>query len=199
MRRAYKELIVIIAVILLAIVIGTYLGIQYAKQIRQPVQTSAGVFGYASHHEEAARPIEDGLTKAGGIKKCTIGRNGGFQTEGHVTEYNAFFEVPLPRDKAVELIKKVASDNGYTLTSALEKRGPVPVADVYLKDWYYDTTSKSNPYKDIGEGKIYLFLTVNNEGPQELACGNGLQHATIKAGETSSMVGLRLGLPDKGY
>lgn len=190
-RRSYKALFVIVPVILLAIAGGGYFGLNYAKQKRQPVQS----FSYASHNEEAARPIEEGLTKAGGIKKCTIGSNGGFNTEGHATNYNAFFEVPMSRDKAVELIKNIARNNGFTLTHAIDKRGPVPVADVYLDDWYYDTTSKINPYSDLGTGYIYLFLTVNNDGKKSLACGNGLQSATFNTGEHVTMVGIRLGLP----
>ena len=190
-----KQVILICAVILLAIGVGGYFGATFAQSIRQPVQTSEGIFGYASRHEEAAQPIEAGITEAGGVKKCTIGRNGGFNTQGHVTAYNAFFEVPLPRDKAIEMIKEVARNSGFTLTHASEARGPVPVADIYLENWYYDTTSKPNPFTELGNGNIYLFLTVDNE-TTNLTC-DGLQQATINAGDNVTAIGLRLGLPSK--
>jgi hypothetical protein len=127
-----------------------------------------------NYAQDVAKPLEDGLAKAGAIKKCGSGDpgRGPDNTQPH---YSVYYELPFNREQAIGTINKVASDNGYNLSHAsLTNKGPVPVADQYIDNWFYDTVGKPSPYKDLEPGKINLFFAVNNDGPIELshlACG----------------------------
>jgi hypothetical protein len=149
----------------------------------------------ANYAEEVAKPLEEGLARASGVKKCTLG-DAGRVSDNTQPWYNVYYELPVGREGAIETINKVASDNGYKLSHASkENRGTVPVADQYLDNWFYDTVGKQSPYSDLKSGKIELHFTVNNDGPMNLACGNGLESVTINTGANTSAVGIRVGLP----
>jgi len=122
---------------------------------------------YSNHAEEVARPLEAALVKAGGVK-TTSGGDAGRGPDNTQPHYSASYELSIEKTEAIKLITKVASDNGYNLSHAsLTNRGPVPVAEQYIDNWFYDTVGKPSPYKDLQPGKINLFFVLNNDGPSD--------------------------------
>src|SRR6476469_8699350 len=73
---------------------------------------------------EVARPIEEGLIKAGAVKVCADG-DSGRGIDNRVPHYGSTFEMHASRDVAVAIMQRVATDTGYHITHAsTENRGP---------------------------------------------------------------------------
>lgn len=150
-----------------------------------------------NYAEEVASPLEESLVKAGGVRMCSTGDTGR-GSDNDVPWYGVYYEMPENRSKAIDIINKVASDNGYSLSHAsLTNRGDVPVADAYIDNWFYDTTGKPSSYKDLKPGKIKLFFAVNNDRPIELSavsCGTS-KTVKVNSGTNVSAINLQLSLP----
>lgn len=123
-----------------------------------------------NYAKNEAQPIEKALIKAGAMKKCETG-DGGHGPDNFQPWYKGYFEINRTEEEAIRIAKQTASEAGYSLTQAtLENRGPVGVADQFISKWYYDNTSKQNPYSQLEEGGILLFMTVNADGTAS-SCG----------------------------
>ncbi len=69
-----------------------------------------------NYAEEAAKPLEAALVKAGAVKKCSAGDTG-FGPDNKKPYYNATFETNLNKDDAIKLAEQVAGSEGYKLES----------------------------------------------------------------------------------
>ena len=151
----------------------------------------------ANYAEEVAKPLEEGLVKAGGVKKCGSG-DAGRGSDNVQPHYGVTYELPLSREQAIATINKVSSENGYSLSHAsVTNRGSVPVADQYLDNWFYDTAGRMSPYKDLQPGKIDLFFVVNNDGPielSEISCKTD-KPVKVNSDANTSAVNIQVDLP----
>ncbi len=150
------------------------------------------------HAEDLAVPFEQALIRAGAIKKCDYG-DSGKGSDNQMPWRNIFFELPAGRDKAIELVNKVARDSGYNLTHADKKnRGNLgAIADEFIDNWYFDN-SRPSTYSDLQAGKISLAFGVNNDGSHSLssiACDKP-QAVSIDSGVDTTMITLDIKLPE---
>lgn len=72
---------------------------------------------------------------------------------------------PLEQSLRKEGAIKVANDNGYSLKQGSpQDRGWLgAVADVYIENWYFDTSNKNSPYSDLEAGDIKLAFKLGGE------------------------------------
>ncbi len=148
---------------------------------------------------QTSEPLESVLVKAGAVKKCGYGDDGK-GTDNQAPWYDAFYELPANRSDTVELVKKAAKDNGYSLTHASkENRGGLgAIADEFIDNWYFDNTSKTSSYGDLEAGNVKLALGVNNDGEHSLSnisCGTK-DTVVINSDENTSMISLSVKLPN---
>ena len=106
-----------------------------------------------NYAEDVAKPLEDALVKAGGVKKCSRG-DAGRGSDNDKPNYKALYEIPHNRSDAAKLISTIAQDNGFILS---DNSANVNGGD--NKD-YIDRTSKHNPYSNLDSGYITLHATV---------------------------------------
>lgn len=127
-----------------------------------------GIWSYGqssrNYAEEAAKPLEESLIKSGASKISASG-DPGHGPDNIRPWYDASFSVNLSRPKAVDLIEKIAKNNGYTLHHATpQDRGHLGgVADKYIDNWYFDDMSKKADYQGLQEGNVELAMAVNYE------------------------------------
>ena len=139
---------------------------------------------------DTAASIEALLSNAGGIKGCTRG-DSGRGPDNENPWYEVYYSVPIKEADAVSLTYRVTSQEGYRLTHAsIDNRGPVGVADQFIDKWYFDDTTKLSPYKDLKEGSIKFFATVNADG-SDTVCSRKL-----KMDAANSVIGISIYLPD---
>lgn len=152
-----------------------------------------------NYAQQTSEPLESALIKAGAVKKCGYG-DAGRGADNQTPWYDAFYELPVKRSEAIELVNKVAKDNGYSLTHASkESRGGLgAIADDFIDNWYFDNTSKTSSYGDLKNGNVKLALGVNNDGEHSLSnisCGTK-DTVVINSGENTSMISLSVKLPE---
>ena len=177
----------LLALTLALLILGAaaYLVFSYHQQI-------AGV----NYAEEVAKPLEAALVKRGAVKKCSYG-DAGRGSDNQRPWYDSYFEISLSREDAIAAINQIARDNGYNLSHAsVTNRGPVPVDDAYIDNWFYNTVSRQSPYKNLEPGEFSLFMTVNNDGPKDLACGNDAHSVKVNSDARTSLIGIRVKLPE---
>lgn len=139
---------------------------------------------------EVAKPLEQALVEAGGIKMCSNGDDGkGW--DNRAPYYGATYGFSVDKFAAIKIVNQIAANNGYGLVHAsTSNRGFLnSVADDFVDDWYFDDSSKASDYSDMSPGKIRLSAVVYGEG-QKSDC----THEVIAPGH--STIGIGVYLPD---
>lgn len=164
-----------------------------------PVVLFAALFGDRPNYaQRASVPLEDVLVDAGAIKKCGYGDDGR-GADSQRPWYDAFYELPLGREEAIDLVHKAASSNGYGLTHASkEDRGDLgSIADEHIDNWYFDNTKMSSN-SELQLGSENIAFGVNNDGPHSISnisCGTD-EAVTVNSGEDVTMITLSIKLPE---
>lgn len=113
---------------------------------------------FINYAKSEAKRIESALEKNGGHKVCEQG-DGGHGPDNIRPSYTALYEMPGDQQQAVENLKKIAKDNGYTLTDTSYRVN----AEGSLH--YGDESSKKSQYKELREGSVDLgFVVYKNKG-----------------------------------
>lgn len=118
---------------------------------------------FRNYAAEIAAPIEKVIIDAGGVKESSSGDAGRIpdNTEPY---YDAEFKLKGNKQLAIDTINKAAEKNGYKLTHATaDNKGPYPVADEFVDQWFFDTKSKPNPYSDLKSGTITLLFKIGDK------------------------------------
>lgn len=103
--------------------------------------------------EKVTRPFKQALEKAGATQLCDNGDGGHFLNDQ--PWYDIVYDIPLSRDRTLELIKKVGENKGYTIKQAsLDDRGYVDVSDDYLDDNYF---ASALPQKGLVGNIVFRF------------------------------------------
>jgi hypothetical protein len=150
---------------------------------------------------EVAKPLEQRLVEAGAVKKCSYG-DAGRGPSNWEPWYRSYFEVPTPREQAIELLDEISAKEGFNLTHATpENRGHLgAVGDIHIQNWFFDNTSKKANFPRLEEGFVKLAFSVNNDEAYEvsgLSCGSGKEKpVTINAGTERTGVSISIELPD---
>ena len=120
-----------------------------------------------NYAEEIARPFEKALVKSGGVRRGSSG-DAGRGSDNQRPYYDAGYIIPGDKEQVRALVRKVAADEGFSLTQASSNnRGYLgAVADKYISSWYFDDTTKSSPYNDLKSGKIQLGFQVGDDERQ---------------------------------
>jgi hypothetical protein len=121
-----------------------------------------------NYAEEVARPLEEALVRAGGVKKGS-GGDPGRGPDNARPYFDATYDLSLSKSDAISLINRIAEENGYKLTHASpSNRGHLgAVADIYIDAWYFDITSKQSPYSNLNEGPVKLAFKLGDEDRQD--------------------------------
>ena len=106
-----------------------------------------------NYAEETAKPIEEALIKAGGIKLCGAGDDGR-GPDDRKPDYHAIFKIPGTRQQATELVMNATKGVGYTLGP-----GTLP-ADPKDNKFYADNSSKQSSYRDLQSGPVALDIEI---------------------------------------
>lgn len=140
---------------------------------------------------ELVSPLGKELVENGATKLCDSG-DPGRGPDNTAPWYRAYYDLSMSKDAAISLVNMAASHNGYTLTHASPtNRGHLSaVADIYIDRWYFDDTSKQNPYSDIQPGPIELAVVVGDPGAKK-SCD---PTKTVDAGHEE--VGIEVKLPE---
>lgn len=142
-----------------------------------------------NYAKEIAKPIEKALVEARARKVCETGDNGrGWDNKA--PWYGATYLLQSNKDEAIQLIYEVAKKDGYNLEHATPtNRGKLDaVADVYINDWYFDITSKKNPYKELDSGNAELSISVRGDGTK-ISCKD------VVTSQGESLLGINVRLP----
>lgn len=141
--------------------------------------------------DDAAKPLKTSIENIGGIKFYENG-DGGHGGDNQAPWYQVFYELPIPQDKAIEAVNKIAKTNGYNLKQATPQNpGPISVASEFLNKWYYDYSSVQSRYSDLKAGNVRLAFIVDGPGSTYSSGRN------ITANH--SIVGIEIRLPDFKY
>lgn len=140
-----------------------------------------------NYAQEVAKPLEDGIVAAGGIKQCTSGDNGrGWDNRS--PHYGATYYLKKNETEIAELINEISSRNGYHIKHATATdHGTLAIASEYADQWYFDETSKLLSFSDIEKQPIKLSFVVYDEGDN----GECNQHA-VGDGQRAVGIGIRL-------
>lgn len=180
-----KKPILALTLGLLVLGASAYLVFSYKQQIAE-----------VNYAEEVAKPLEAALLRRGAMKKCTYG-DAGRGSDNQRPWYNSYFEISSNREDTIAAINQIAKDKGYNLSHAsVTNRGPVPVDDAYIDNWFYNTVPRQSPYKNLEPGEISLFIVVNNDGPKELTCGNDAHSVRVDSDARTSLISIRVKLPE---
>lgn len=120
--------------------------------------------------QEAAH-LSKGLVEAGAILKCELG-DPGRGPDNFKPWHKAYYQLDANKAEAFALVQRLTQENGFELQQALPgNNGGLPVADIYLDDWYFDDSSKMNPYRSLTEGPVELAFELEDDETVELDCG----------------------------
>lgn len=142
-----------------------------------------------NYAQDAAQPLENVLTQNGAVKVCSSG-DAGRGPDNARPMYQADFQLNVGKDQATTLVKKAASDNGFTLS-------PTSSPYSYL-DRYSDTSSKKSTYPGFDHGNVELTVSVNSgNGGKPLSCtsDSGKTWTTLKVDDTHTAVTIGVSLP----
>lgn len=145
-----------------------------------------------NYAKEVAAGMEQALLKEGATKVCEGGDDGrGWDNKS--PWYKGFLTIDAGHEQAAATIKEIATQNGYSLSQgSVSNRGPLGVDDKFINNWYFDNTSKQNPYNDLSPGLVTLLVHVNADGADK-ACGSD---TPITIDDTHSVIGLEVELPE---
>lgn len=140
---------------------------------------------------DVVSPIGKELVSNGAVFKCKSG-DPGHGPDTSAAYYGEYYDLHMSKDEAIALVTRVAKDNGYNLTHASPgNRGHLgAVADIYIDQWYFDDTSKQNPYPDIKPGPIELSVGVDAPGSKNSCTPT----KTVEPGHVG--VGVEVQLPE---
>jgi hypothetical protein len=155
------------------------------------VAIAAGLLYFFFLHnyaEDAARPIENALTRNGAVKVCSSG-DAGRGPDNTQPHYGAQFQLNVNKNEATQLVTKIAKDNGFNL-------GQRDSAYEYI-DQYSDNTSKKSTYPGFDRRNIELGVTINSDSSAKpLSCSmDGKNWITLKADATHTVVSIVVSLP----
>ena len=138
----------------------------------------------ANYAEEEAKPLEDALVKAGGVKVCSRG-DAGRGSDNDRPNYESHFQLAMNKGDAAKLVNRVAEDGGFVLSHS-----DSPYESI---EWYTDKTSKESSYRELDAGKVMLNIsTYNDTSKQVSGCLDGTQ---LVGDDTHTAVTLSVGLP----
>lgn len=106
-----------------------------------------------NYAEEAAKPLEAALTKAGATKQCSRG-DSGRGADNDRPNYMALYEIPGNADAATTLLHSVAKESGFNLVD-----GPYP-PNPGDNRFYSDSVTKQSTYSDLQDGRVALIAEV---------------------------------------
>lgn len=128
---------------------------------------------------DLAAPLERSLSTSGATKVCNDG-DPGRGPDNTQPWYEVAYDVQMTKDNAIALVKRVAKDNGYTLSPV--GQGNQSHLSVTSDD------SKQQPYGDIDTGPINLAFTIDGPGPVYTCRTSN----TIQSGHIMISFGIRL-------
>jgi len=144
-----------------------------------------------------AAPLEKLLLAKGATKVCGSGSSG-HGPDDLTPIYTAYYETTLSRDQASLLVTQVASENGFNLKHA--KANDLPVPAIYINNWYFDYSSKTNqlPWAEKGPVKLTFVLgnasTTSDSAYTVAKCGDK-KNVTIKNDNDHTAIQLQVQLP----
>lgn len=123
--------------------------------------------GSGNYAQEVVKPIEKLILDKGAIKKF----GGGDEGKGpgnNQPYYDAGYEVPGSKEEVIAAVEGIVASEGFKLARAsTENRGYlITVGDEYISDWYFDDTSRENPYSELRPGKIQLGFRIGDDEKQ---------------------------------
>jgi hypothetical protein len=130
---------------------------------------------------EIAKPIENSFTAAGAKKVCESG-DAGRGPDNKAPNYAIIFETNSTNDKASELLKQVALDNGYSLQKLDSNNQNITS--------YYDHTHKSS-FSDLKDGPVLLAASLY-DGGSSLSC----QHTNVFYDKDHTAIKVDISLPE---
>lgn len=132
------------------------------------------------------KPIDESMMRVGATKICSNGENGtGYGS--HNPSYGTNYQIDGGTDKALETVKKVAAENGYSLQ--IDKSSQID--GLALRD-----TTKQSSFMDLKDGQIQLNAWIYTDSNKYGAtCEiNGKTERVLSDSEHTS-VGLNIVLP----
>ncbi|MBX7265536.1 hypothetical protein KIF24_05415 [Micromonospora sp. Llam7] len=116
-----------------------------------------------------AKPLEEALVKAGGVKMCSRG-DAGRGSDNDAPNYHAIYEVPGNRATASDLVSTAAKEVGFSLVDDSSR------ANAEDNRLLADRTGQRSPYADLAEGSVVLLVT---EYGSRTYTGAGDQFCTV--------------------
>ncbi len=145
-----------------------------------------GYYFLHSYAEDAAKPIEAALIKAGAVKVCTSG-DPGRGPDNLSPNYTARFQFSVGRDEAIAILKKAANEHGFT--NLVETRNESGTIDAFS-----DRTSQKSTYKGFDTGNINVGLDAySNTRKDGLGCA--MENISLVGDATHTAVSLSVSLP----
>ena len=171
-----RKLLVLLCIGIVAIPIAFYL---YNYSALSPRNYAA----------EVARPLEDGLVRAGAKSVCVTGSSGR-GVDNTSPWHTAVFLLPKDRPQTESLIGTASSDNGFHLTHAdLANRGSnFSIDDKYISNLYFDETNRVSNYSDLESGAIKLSIALGNERREYSNISCGTNESPVAAGDSEHTV-----------
>lgn len=166
-------------------------GMAIAVAVIVAFTAAAGAYVYYIFHnyaQDAAQPIESALIRNGAVKVCS-GGDAGRGPDNTRPMYTAQYQINIGKTEANQLVARVASDNGFTLSQKDSTGENV--------EQYVDNTNKKSNYPGFDNGNVELGISVVNGSDKPLTCTtDGKNYATLQADEAHTVVYLGVSLPD---
>jgi hypothetical protein len=153
-------------------------------KIKRPALWSLLTIAALNYAEEAAKPLEAALIKAGAVKKCSRSAEGR-GPDNYEPWYSGYYELGEDKEQATVIIEKITKDNGFTLMHS-----DSPYESI---EWFTDDIGKNSAYPGIEPGKVRLSVnTYNDTNQKPLICLDGTQ---LKGDSSQTAFSLNLVLP----
>lgn len=110
-----------------------------------------------NYAQQAAKPLEDALIKAGATKVCDTG-DSGRGADNRTPWYTVYLESSKSHEAAKNLIVDIAKTNGFSVQQAAEG------AKGYLGDVVYEDKNTASVNTDLKDGSVNLAIALTNSG-----------------------------------
>jgi hypothetical protein len=142
-----------------------------------------------NYAQEAARPLEDALVKAGAVKVCSNG-DAGLGPDNRKPWVYELYEISGDKNSSIALIQNAAKESGFSLSPATSP------ANLENNSFYSDNSTKKNPYTGLKDGYIELIAEVYGSK----AYSGDISLCTVKTSSSSSnktTLDITINLPER--